>query len=215
MIPGYRKGKAPEGIIALRYKEYIEEDIQKKLLQGLYEKITKEEKKDPLHFAIKEYDLKEGICKYEVEFLPTLDINDHKGIEIEEAELQVEEEDVLTEYAHILTNFATWEDYKGKVGEDVLVNLADYVEEIEGEKPTKMDKFPIIYSEKKDPKPFYSKIKEVEIGKKYTYSISFGSEGGEKYKGKTVKYSYKVESLKKRKMPQENEELFSKIRLLR
>jgi trigger factor len=211
MIPGYRKGKAPEGIIVLRYKEYIEEDIQKKILQGLYKKITKEEKKDPLHFTIKEYDLEKGICKYEVEFLPVLDINDHKGIEIEEAKFQEKEEDVLNEYAHILTNFATWEDYKGKVGEDVLVNLADYVEEIEGEKPTKMDKFPVIYSEKKDPKPFYSKVKEVEIGKEYTYSISYGSEGGEKYRGKTVKYSYKVESLKKRKMPKENEELFSKI----
>ncbi|MCK5599724.1 hypothetical protein KAI78_08890 [bacterium] len=211
VIPGYRKGKAPSYIVASKFKEYIEENIQEQTLTKLYDKIIKDEKKDPLHFELEEYDLEKGLLVINIEFMPELDVKDYKGLAIEEVKLELLKEHVDKAYSDILKNFSSWQDYEGPVEDEVLIELEDYLEEVPGEEPRKMDKFPVIYSETKEPKEFYGELKSLKKADVKEFVLDFKEDASERFKNKKVKYSFKVGALKKKLSPKEDEELFSKM----
>ncbi|MCD6577883.1 trigger factor [bacterium] len=207
-IAGYRKGHAPEYVILGRYDEYINEELQSFILQQLFDKLKKE-KKDPLHFDLVEGNLKDGKFKVNIEYMPEIAF-EYKDYEIEEPEVDINDEHVQEAYKNILKNFETWKEVN-KVVEDALIELTDYVELIEGKENNKMETYPLLYSEKKNPKEFYGLFKDVKPGEKYERTVEYGADASESLKNKKVQYNFTVKNIKIKESPEENEELFKKI----
>ena len=207
-VPGYRKGHAPEYIIIGRYSEYINEELQSFVLKQFYDKLEKN-KKEPLHFELKEVNLNDGKFIINIEYMPELEL-EYKGYEIEEPEIDVNDKHVQEAYENILKNFETWGE-SDKVSEDALIELSNYVEIIDGKENNKMKTYPLIYSEKKNPKEFYKLFKDVKKGEQYEETVKYGDDASKNLKNKTVTYKFTVKAIKLKKHPEENEALFEKV----
>ena len=97
-IDGFRKGKAPLGLIKKRFGQAIEADVADDLVQQFYTKTIEEENISPVApGTIIDIKYKEGEpLKFtaEVEVEPEMAVKDYKGIKVEREILPVIEEDI-------------------------------------------------------------------------------------------------------------------------
>src|SRR5512137_2615866 len=83
VIPGFRKGKAPQGLIRKSYQEQVEGDVMKNLFNDTYFNYIKENSIYPVGYPILETDpLKEGApFKYSaiIEVFPEVAVANYEG----------------------------------------------------------------------------------------------------------------------------------------
>ena len=99
-VPGFRPGKTPAGLVRQRFRAEIREEVVRKLAAQYFKNRVEEEKLEPvtppeiedLHLEI---DGKEPMrFKAVFEALPSFELKDYTGLEVEEAEATVSEEEI-------------------------------------------------------------------------------------------------------------------------
>jgi trigger factor len=95
-IKGFRPGKTPKSIITQYYKEYIDEEVKKKMVENTMFEALQEAKVEPVMEPHVDFLEKEGEHGYvlECEVLPEIELPEYKGIEIEVEPVKVTDEDV-------------------------------------------------------------------------------------------------------------------------
>jgi trigger factor len=95
-IKGFRPGKIPKSIITQYYKEYIDEEVKKKMVENTMFEALQEAKVEPVMEPHVDFLEKEGEQGYvlECEVLPEIELPEYKGIEIEVEPVKVTDEDV-------------------------------------------------------------------------------------------------------------------------
>jgi trigger factor len=95
-IKGFRPGKVPKSILTTYYKDYVDEEVKKRLLETSMEDALSEAKVEPL--AEPFVDFIEDNERYgytlECEVMPEIDIPVYKGVEVEADIIQVTDEDI-------------------------------------------------------------------------------------------------------------------------
>ncbi|WP_035588877.1 trigger factor [Hippea jasoniae] len=218
-IKGFRKGKVPREIIVRNYKKEIEEDTQRELVAEAFEFAIQKEKidtvSDPVFLDIK-MDDNDGLSfTAMVDIKPEFELKEYKGIEIKAKPIEVKQEDIDKVIDQLREAFATLEDKEGAIeeGDFALIELKTF---------TKDTKYPI--------NDFASDNLPVEVGKKQLIEeiekALIGMKAGEEkeveasfdkeyplraLKGKDVIFKIKVKSVKKRILPEVDDELAKKI----
>ena len=95
-IKGFRPGKTPKSIIATYYKEYIDDELKKRMVQSTMTEALMEAKVAPITEPVVEFIDKEGEQGYtlECEVVPEVEAPEYNGIEIEVAKIVVTDEEV-------------------------------------------------------------------------------------------------------------------------
>jgi trigger factor len=97
-LPGFRKGKVPMDVIEKRFREDVTEDVTRKILPDSYEQALKEADLKPIgEPKVGGLEIAEGkpmTYTAEFEILPTFEVKDYMGIEVEGQEVDVREEEV-------------------------------------------------------------------------------------------------------------------------
>lgn len=95
-IKGFRPGKIPRNIINQYYKEYIDEETKKKMVENTMFAALMEAKVDPIIEPVVHFMEKEGEPGYSLdcEVVPEIELPEYKGVEIEVEPMNVSEEDV-------------------------------------------------------------------------------------------------------------------------
>jgi len=95
-IKGFRPGKIPKPIITQYYKEYIDDELKKRMVQNTMYDALLEAKVAPIMEPHVDFLEKEGKQGYtlECEVLPEVELPNYKGIEVETEPVKVTDEDV-------------------------------------------------------------------------------------------------------------------------
>jgi trigger factor len=95
-IKGFRPGKIPKAIITQYYKDYIDEEVKKKMVENTMFLALQEANVEPVTEPHVDFLEKEGEQGYvlECEVLPEIELPEYKGIEIEVEPVKVTDEDV-------------------------------------------------------------------------------------------------------------------------
>jgi trigger factor len=95
-IRGFRPGKIPKSIITQYYKDYIEDEVKKKMVENTMFLALQEANVEPVAEPHVDFLDKEGEQGYvlECEVLPEIELPEYKGIEIEVEPVKVTDEDV-------------------------------------------------------------------------------------------------------------------------
>jgi trigger factor len=95
-IKGFRPGKIPRPIITQYYKDYIDEEAKKKMIENTMYTALLEAKVEPVIEPIVEFLEKEGETGYtlECEVMPVIELPVYKGIEVEVDQAVVSDEDL-------------------------------------------------------------------------------------------------------------------------
>lgn len=98
-IKGFRPGKVPKSIITTYYKDYIEEELQTRIVQSTMGEALTTANVEPVSEPIVNFIEEEGRHGYELEceVIPDIELPHYKGVEVEVEAINVTDEDVEKE----------------------------------------------------------------------------------------------------------------------
>ncbi len=145
-IQGFRKGSAPLWLIKAKYKDYVEEEVGKKVANQTLEEAIKESSLTPVaDIYLEKVELEEKTPKvtYTVTFEtpPEFELKDIEGLEVEVPKLEFREDLVEKRIEQLREEHAVWEPVEDRpIKEGDLVTIEYEVQELkegeEGEKVT-------------------------------------------------------------------------------
>lgn len=222
-IPGFRAGKVPESVVRRRFAEQIKKDVVESLLPERFQAAIAAAGVVPISqpqltsLTLEEGKALEGTATFEV--VPPYSIDGYQDVvvpkpvvEVTEEEFQqelkqllesrstmepVEEDRVLTDgdwaqisYSGLVQNVAEGEEVPPVAGQDSLVEIGGaetlpaFTEALRGSKPSQELKVEVVYPED---------YQEAKLA------------------GKTVAYTLEVKAIKKRNLPELNDEFAKEI----
>jgi len=212
-IDGFRKGKAPRGIIEKKYGEGIFfEDAINNLFSQNYPMALDELKLDVIDSPKADFsEIKKGegfTITVDVAVYPEFEVKDYKGVEIETVNIEVTDDDVDTEIKNMARKNARMVavDRPAQDGDTVLIDYEGWVgdEQFEGgtaeRQPLKLGSGTFIPG-------FEEQLVGVSTGESKDVQVTFPEEyHAENLAGKEAVFKCKVHEIKEEELPEIDDE---------
>ena len=223
-LPGFRPGRAPAGLVGVKFAGEIREELRNRLVAAAFAKIGENKEQELLSLNFKtQPDLeKEGDVSFvlTVNVAPEIDLGDYNAMTVELPKEEITEEKVderLKLYHSMYGTFADVEE-PARADDMLKVNYAGDFELPEDASPglrrrIAADDTFIMLSEPENIPGAIAALTGAEKGKEYSFTANFGDDCGEEaLKGKSVNYKVKVLAVQRRK-ELTDAELLEKIRM--
>ena len=132
-LKGFRKGKVPRKVLEKNYGPKVEYDVADRLIQESYFDALEEVKLDAVvHPEVREHRFEDdGTFFYqaEVDIRPVFELGDYKGVEVEQPELVVSDEDLAAELEKLRRELAPLKsvtDREIAVGDIAVIDFEAY-----------------------------------------------------------------------------------------
>jgi trigger factor len=221
-LPGFRKGKAPRAMILRSYGDEIRDRVKQRLMEkGLKKGIDDNNFRFVSTVDVEEisFDL-DGPFKFaiNIEVEPQFDLPNYKGIQAEVTKVQVLDDDVESALQTLAEQRAEYIDMEGAAEDDCFAIISysgsiDGVAVIETFPESKSfaegknQWYPVGDSPEEYMPGFAAALKGQAVGATLTVDSVFPEDHFNKdLAGKTVRYEITVSGLKKRKLPEINDE---------
>lgn len=217
-MDGFRKGKVPMSVIEGRFKKQIYTEATTDLVNLHINQIMSERKFTPvsrIDFDGGELERGEDFSyALNFEVMPEFELPDYEDLAVEEEEPQVDEEEVLAVFERVRNQMAELveEDAVRKPvdGDVVVINFAAYEDgkAIDG---VHADNFQLVLGEGQALEAFENIVKSMTRGEIKEEDLTFPEDFlNQALAGKTVRMMVKLVTLKKRILPEINDELAQK-----
>lgn len=217
-IPGFRKGKAPKGVIRQRFAEEIHTEAIKSLLPDAYAHAVSTEKLrplgDPVFRDISIEDNEPLKFKVEVEVEPVIELKGYKDVKVDAEKVSVDDEEIEKVLESLKERYADFEPVEREaVATDVVV--IDYLPSGDDGGPDeskKVEDYPVQLGAGQ----LFPEFEEAIIGKKQGEEGSAEISYPDDYKpeslaGQTVKYSFIVKEIKEKRLPEIDDAFAAKV----
>ena len=223
-IPGFRPGKVPEAIIRRRFAAEIRKEVIDTLLPQRFNKAVNEQGVHPVgQPQVLELTLEEGTplhVKAVFEYLPSFSIEGYKDVTVPKPSVEVSEEEFKNELDHLRESRATIE----PVDEDRPLADGDWAEITykgqientpEGEpapQPITGENTLVEIGGKDTVEAFTNALRGAKPGQELKAEVIYPADYGEKkLAGKTVAYDVEVKAIKKRTLPELNDDFAKEL----
>jgi len=210
-IPGFRAGKVPESVIKRRYATEIKKDVIDGLLPERFNKAVSELGVRPVgQPQVTELTVEDGAplhVKAVFEFVPAFSLEGYQNVTVPKPTVEITEEEVQAELAQLRDSRATIE----PVEEDRALVDGDWAQItykglIEGEAdatPVAGEDTLVEIGGKDTVAAFTDALKGAKPGQELKAEVIYPSDYAEaKLAGKTVAYDVEVKAIKKRTLPE-------------
>ncbi len=225
-IPGFRPGKAPLTVVQARFKGEIDDEVRDRLMSRLYQEAMIEKKLrvigDPV---VDEVHFEHGQpfrFKATLEIMPEVKPKEYKGIEVAREQQPVGEADIdqfLDELRQQRTQLVTEEGRVAGVGDVLMADVASVIqgaeaqaESAEGEEgsavePENRENVMVEVGSQHHLPAFNEKLEGATAGAELEFSVDYPKEfEHEQLAGKTVSYKIKVHEVKRKEVPELDDE---------
>ena len=126
-IPGFRKGKAPVGMLKSRYAEDIKQELERRLISAAYQKVAALDE-DVLNCGLEgapkvEFD-KEFKFTFNVDIAPEIELGEYKGLEVTVETKEVTDADVAERLNMYRTMYANYADVTDEAKADDMLKVS-------------------------------------------------------------------------------------------
>jgi trigger factor len=215
-IPGFRAGKVPESIVKRRFAGEIRKEVIDTLLPERFNKGVLELGIRPVgQPQVLELTIDEGQplhVKTAFEYLPEFSIDGYKDVKVDKPSVEVTDEEFKSEIEHIRDSRSTMEpveeDRPLQDGDWAQITYNGQVEgAAEGEEPIGGEDALVEIGGKSTVEAFTTALRGAKVGQELKAEVVYPAEYGEpKLAGKTVAYDLTVKGIKKRNLPELNDE---------
>jgi trigger factor len=208
-IKGFRKGKAPRSYIEKHYREMMEEDVLKKLVNDTYFKALHEEKIFPIaHPVIESDELKKGEpFKYSatVEVYPEIEVKDYAGLEVKKERYARDDETVNLRLQEMRENMAQLqpaeEGRPAASGDFVTLDFKGFVDGVPFEHGDAED-YPLELGAGRFIPGFEEQVVGMRSGDEGSITVTFPENYGNKeLSGKDATFAVKIKEIKIKELP--------------
>ncbi|MFN3196409.1 MAG: trigger factor [Chlorobiota bacterium] len=211
-LEGFRKGKVPIKMIKKMYGPGIEADTDQNLVNDLFRNYTQEENVQVLGSPVlKDIDKTEEKITYVVEFetLPTITLNDYKGIPIDEPVHTVTDEEVEEELEYILAQNGELEEAEQVTDEQhvIKVEMAEILSD-DGKELSEPNETEVYLADKNILPELKEELLNTKVGDSFDYTPT-AEDANPAIKDKNFKVT--VKNIKKLTPAELNDEFVEKI----
>ncbi len=217
VIPGFRRGKAPIKLVQNKFGKAVRVDAFAKLVEESFRKLVRDKELRPLNtpqvpeLEEKVENLEDGQAlefTLEFEVAPRCELGQYRGIEVERPFVSIKDEDitrVLDGMRERQAMFETVEDGAAD-GDQALI---DFEGKIDGEPfdGNSAENYPYIMGSGRFLSEFEAALAGRKAGETVEADVTFPEDWrNAAMAGKVARFSIKVNEVKRRKMPEMNEE---------
>lgn len=204
-MKGFRRGKVPRSVIVKTYKPQVEAEVGEKLVQDTYFDIIEKQDFDPVvHPEIEEPAFNDdGTFTYvaRVDVRPEFELNEYKGLEVEEMDTEVDDAAIEFELKRIQREMAVLKtvDDREVAMDDVVV--VDYQGFHKGNplKHVKNEDFSVDVGKGQMDPEFETKLIGMKKGEEATHEVEFPEKHPNPIlAGKNVEFKITVKDVKER-----------------
>jgi len=219
-IPGFRPGKVPENVIRRRFGAEIRKEVIDTLLPERFNKSVNELAIRPVgQPQVTELSVEDGTplhVKAVFEYIPSFSIEGYKDVKIDKPPTEVTEEEFQHEIGHLRESRATIE----PVEDDRTLADGDWAEiaykgQVEGEtepQPIAGENTLVEIGGKNTVEAFTTVLRGAKPGQELKAEVIYPADYGEtKLAGKTVAYEIEVKAIRKRTLPELNDDFAKEL----
>ena len=217
-LKGFRKGKVPRQVLEKNYRPKVEYDLAEKLIQDTYFDALEKSKIDAVvHPDIREQKFAENgtfVYTAEVDVRPQFELAEYKGLEIEQAALEVSDEEVSQELEVLRKQMAplqSVEDRAIEAGHLVVVDFQGFyngnaIKQVVGEN------YSVDVGSGQNGKEFEEKLLGLKKGEEVSQEIDFPANFANPIlAGKKVEFKINVKDVKERLLPALDDEFAKEV----
>jgi trigger factor len=219
-IPGFRAGKVPETVIKRRFVNEIRKEVIDGLLPERFNKAVLDMGVKPVgQPQVTELTVEDGAplhVKAVFEFVPDFSIEGYQSIAVDKPSVEIAEEEFRHEIDHLRESHATME----PVEEDRALVDGDWAQiTYEGQIEGDADAAPVAGEDtlvevggKDTVEAFTTALRGAKVGQEMKVEVIYPADYGEaKLAGKTVAYNLQVKGIKKRTLPELDDDFAKEI----
>lgn len=211
-IKGFRPGKAPRPIIASYYKDYIEEEVKRRMIEETMSEALKTADVNPLGEPVADFIYEEGKNGYtlEVEVLPDIELPNYSGVEVEVDPVTVTEDEIkqrIEGMREMHAQMVPREDGSTATENDLV--FVKYVAYENGEplNEVKADNYPVQLGAKAIMPELEEALVGMKAGEEKDVPLTFPEDYPDKsFANKTLTFHVTVNEIKEKKFPEINDE---------
>jgi len=209
VVPGFRKGKAPEGLIRKSYQGQVENDVVKNLFNDSYFKYIQENKIFPVaHPEIDADSLVEGApFKFSatIEVYPEVVVNEYEGLEVVKEKFAVDDKAVDARIEQMRDNMSQLqpvaEERPAASGDHVVIDFAGFVDGQRLEGGDAIDHLLELGSNSFIP-GFEEQLIGMNVGEQKRISLAFPEQyHSAELSGKAVEFDVTLKEIKVKEVP--------------
>ncbi len=229
-VPGFRKGKVPSGVIRKRFAEDIKGELIESLVPQYFRKAVEKQGYMPVSQPIvRDLEMEDGQpirFKAEFEVLPQIELGEYRGIKAEHPAIHVTDEEVENELKQLQERHGSYD----PVDEDRPLQDGDFAqvsfqavpkesEPVEGEaavetkpQPIQMDEVLVEIGGANTVNEFSTNLRGTKAGEERAFDVAYPADFYDaRLAGKTLHYTVKINAIKKKTVPELNDEFVREI----
>ncbi|MBQ5563415.1 MAG: trigger factor, partial [Clostridia bacterium] len=218
-IPGFRKGKAPRSIIEREYGEGVfYEDALKNLYPVAITECAKEAGlalvRDKVDIDVEKADKDGVIFTATVTVEPEVSIENYKGITYKPMSLEITDEDVEAEVQKLRERNSRLVTVEGRAAENGDIAVIDFKGILDGEafEGGTSENYNLTLGSGSFIPGFEDQIIGHNAGEEFTIDVTFPEDyQAENLKGKAVQFEIKLHELKKKELPEFNDDFVKDV----
>ena len=211
-IKGFRPGKVPRSIISTYYKDYIDEELQTRMVQSTMGEALSTAKVNPVIEPIVNFIDEDGRHGYELEceVVPEIELPSYKGVEVEVDAINITDEDVekrIDGLQHMHAEMISRESDAGaQKGDFVVIKYQGYM----NGKPVKgigTEYYPLELGSANLMPEFETALIGMKPGEEKEVEITFPDDYPDKdVASKAMQFQVHVKEIKEKRLPEINDE---------
>jgi len=211
-IKGFRPGKVPRSIITTYYKDYIEEELQTKMIQSTMSEALSTAKVNPVSEPVVNFIVEESRRGYELEceVVPDIELAFYKGVEVNVEPINVTDDDVekrIDGLQHMHAEMIAREsDAVSQNGDFIVIQYQGYL----NGNPVKgvgAEYYPIELGSSTLMPEFENGLIGLKVGEEKEIEITLPDDYPDKdFANKTMKFKVLVKEIKEKRIPEMNDE---------
>ena len=211
-IKGFRPGKVPRSIISTYYKDYIDEELQTRMVQSTMGEALSTAKVNPVIEPIVNFIDEDDRHGYELEceVVPEIELPSYKGVEVEVDAINITDEDVekrIDGLQHMHAEMISREsDAEAQKGDFVVIKYQGYM----NGKPVKgigTEYYPLELGSANLMPEFETALIGMKPGEEKEVEITFPDDYPDKdVASKAMQFQVHVKEIKEKRLPEINDE---------
>lgn len=218
-VPGFRKGKVPAGVIRTRFSQDINEEIVRNLIPKYFREEAQKRKLEPISQPqVTDLHLHDGEpLKFTAEFeiLPEIPTEGYQNVKVEHPSVTVTDEEVEETVNNLREQRSTYdpiEDRAAQDGDFLQIGFSGRDKSDTEAKPVEVPSIMVEIGGKNTVAEFTENLRGAKAGDEKTFDVTYPADyGDQRLAGKTVEYHVTVKALKKKTLPEINEEFIKEI----
>jgi len=210
-IPGFRRGRAPFGIVVQRFgREALMQEVADDLGQEVYEEALDSQELEPYGPAsLEDMQMDPLTFKMRVPLQPVVDLGDYRELRVEPPDVTVDEEQVAEELEKLRQ-----ENVVVEPAEDRPVQMGDMVDldvraQVDGETLNSQEHYTtVLDAEDEEFAPgFADQIVGMARGEEKQFALTLSDEWGEELEGREADFTVKLHDIRTRILPDLDDDL--------